>query len=178
MSSIKNNLHLNDKNEIVSDKKAAGIAKLMTDVRESYKDDLTKEKLCEWHSFLVFKQRRMILGDWRQVEEPMQVISGTLGNENVQFEAPPSSKVTTEMEIFLKWFNDTTPNGKREISNAVIRSAIAHLYFESIYPFEDGNGRIERAIAQKAISQTLKRPIILSLSRVIEENRKAYYNAL
>jgi len=179
MSSIKNNLHLNDKNEIVSDKKAAGIAKLMTDVRESYKDDLTKEKLCEWHSLLVFRQRRMIVGNWRQGEkEPMQVISGTLGKENVQFEAPPSSKVPTEMEIFIKWFNDTAPNGKREISNAVIRSAIAHLYFESIHPFEDGNGRIGRAIAQKALSQTLKRPIILSLSRVIEENRKAYYTAL
>lgn len=178
MSSIKNNLDLNDKIEHVSDKKAAGIAKLMTDVREFYKENLTKEKLFEWHSCLVFRHKRMIVGDWRQGDEPMQIISGTLGKEIVHFEAPPSSKVPKEMDIFIKWFNDTAPNGKDEISNAVVRAAIAHLYFESIHPFEDGNGRIGRAIAQKALSQTLKRPIILSLSRAIEEDRKAYYSAL
>ena len=178
MSSIKNNLDLNDKLEHVSDKKAAGIAKLMTDVRYSYKENLTKEKLFEWHSYLVFRQRRIIIGDWRQGDEPMQVISGNVGKENIHFEAPPSSKVPAEMVKFITWFNDTAPNGKREISNAIIRAAIAHLYFESIHPFEDGNGRIGRAIAQKALSQTLKRPIILSLSKVIEEDRKAYYSAL
>lgn len=178
MSSIKNNLDLNDKIEHVSDKKAAGIAKLMTDVREFYKENLTKEKLFEWHSYLVFRHKRMIVGDWRQGDEPMQIISGTLGKEIVHFEAPPSSKVPKEMDIFIKWFNDTAPNGKDEISNAVVRAAIAHLYFENIHPFEDGNGRIGRAIAQKALSQTLKRPIILSLSRAIEEDRKAYYSAL
>lgn len=178
MSSIRNNLHLTNKQELVSDKKAVGIAKLMTDVRETYKDDLTKEKLWDWHSLLAFKHPRMIVGNWREGDEPMQVISGTIGKEEIHFEAPPSSKVPMEMETFLTWFNDTAPNGKKEITNAVVRSAIAHLYFESIHPFEDGNGRIGRAIAQKALSQTLKRPIILSLSRVIEEDKKAYYGAL
>lgn len=178
MSSIRNNLHLEDKEEAVADKKAEGIAKLMTDVRESYRKDLTEQKLWEWHSLLTFRQRRLIIGNWRQGEEPMQVISGSIGKEKVHFEAPPSSKVPAEMEQFINWFNDTAPNGKREIQNAVIRSAIAHLYFESIHPFEDGNGRIGRAIAQKALSQTLKRPIILSLSEVIESDRKTYYDAL
>lgn len=178
VSSIRNNLHLNDKQEPVSDKKASGIAKLMTDVRNSYNEALTKEKLWEWHSLLTFKQRRIIIGGWREGEEPMQVISGSMGKEEIHFEAPPSTAVRKEMESFLEWFNNTAPGGKLEINNAVIRSAIAHLYFESIHPFEDGNGRIGRAIAQKALSQTLKRPIILSLSRVIEEDKKAYYDAL
>ncbi len=178
MSSIKNNLQLSDKQELVIDKKAAGIAKLMTDVRESYKDDLTKDKLWEWHSLLTFRQRRMVIGNWRQGEEPMQVISGSIGKERVHFEAPPSSNVPVEMNLFIKWFNDTAPNGEREIANAVVRSAIAHLYFESIHPFEDGNGRIGRAISQKALSQSLKRPIILSLSSIFEEERKEYYHAL
>lgn len=178
MSSIKNNLQLNDKQELVRDKKAAGIAKLMTDVRESYKDDLTKDKLWEWHTLLTFRQRRIVIGNWRQGEEPMQVVSGSLGKEEVHFEAPPSSQIPAEMDLFIEWFNDTAPNGKEEIRNAIVRSAIAHLYFESIHPFEDGNGRIGRAISQKALSQTLKRPLILSLSSVFEEERKQYYYAL
>ncbi|WP_316784301.1 DUF4172 domain-containing protein [Pedobacter frigiditerrae] len=178
MSSIKNNLQLNDKQEFVSDKKAVGIAKLMTDVRESYQDDLTKDKLYEWHSLLTFRQRRIVIGNWRQGEEPMQVVSGSVGKEEVHFEAPPSSQIPAEMDLFIEWFNDTAPNGKKEIRNAIVRSAIAHLYFESIHPFEDGNGRIGRAISQKALSQTLKRPLILSLSSVFEQERKEYYYAL
>ena len=178
MSSIRNNLHLNDVVEAVKDKKASGIAKLMTDVRVSYKELLTKEKLWEWHSLLTFKQRRIIIGGWREGEEPMQVISGSAGKEEVHFEAPPSKQVAEEMEIFVTWFNETAPGGKTEIKNAVVRSGIAHLYFESIHPFEDGNGRIGRAIAQKALAQSLKRSIILSLSRAIEEERNTYYEAL
>lgn len=178
ISSIRNNLELNKPEQLVKDKKASGIAKLMTDVRETYSDELTKEKLWEWHSLLSFRQRRIIVGGWREGEEPMQVISGHTGKEEIHFEAPPSKDVPKEMDLFLEWFNQTAPNGNLEIKSAVIRSAIAHLYFETIHPFEDGNGRIGRAIAQKALSQTLKRPIILSLSRVIEEDKQAYYNAL
>jgi Fic family protein len=82
------------------------------------------------------------------------------------------------MAVFIKWFNDTAPGGKKEIKKATVRSAIAHLYFETIHPFEDGNGRIGRAIAEKAISQTLGRPVLLSLSRTIEADKKSYYSAL
>jgi Fic family protein len=78
----------------------------------------------------------------------------------------------------ITWFNETAPGGKKEIKKAPVRSAIAHLYFETIHPFEDGNGRIGRAIAEKALSQGIGRPVLLSLSKTIEEKKSAYYNAL
>ena len=82
------------------------------------------------------------------------------------------------MKKFIKWFNDTGPGGTHEIKKAPVRSAIAHLYFESIHPFEDGNGRIGRAIAEKALSQGIGRPVFMSLSKTIEANKNEYYNAL
>src|SRR5690606_34607532 len=138
----------------------------------------TKEKLFEWHKMLMAGSKKIAVGKWRMHKEPMQVVSGALGKEKVHFEAPPSTKVPGEMMRFIQWFNDTTPGGKMEIKMAVIRSAVAHLYFETIHPFEDGNGRIGRAIAEKALSQTMGRPVLLSLSARIESDRKAYYNAL
>lgn len=101
-----------------------------------------------------------------------------MGKEKVHFEAPPSSSVDGEMKTFFQWFNDTAPGSKDEIKKAPVRSAIAHLYFETIHPFEDGNGRIGRAVAEKALSQTIGRPVLLSLSRAIEAKNKLYYNAL
>lgn len=118
------------------------------------------------------------VGAWRTHEEPMQVISGAMGKEKVHFEAPPSSQVVNEMKNFITWFNETAPNGSREIKYAPVRSAIAHLYFETIHPFEDGNGRIGRAIAEKALSQTAGYPVLLSISATIENNKNNYYNAL
>jgi Fic family protein len=82
------------------------------------------------------------------------------------------------MKAFITWFNETKPQGRIEIKDPIIRSAIAHLYFETVHPFEDGNGRIGRAIAEKAIAQTLGRPVMLSLSKIIERDRSAYYKAL
>lgn len=108
----------------------------------------------------------------------MQVVSGPGGREKIHFEAPPSAQVTNEMTRFIQWFNDTAPGGIKEIRKAPLRSAIAHVYFESIHPFEDGNGRIGRAIAEKALSQTTGRPVLLSLSQTIEAERKHYYAAL
>jgi Fic family protein len=120
----------------------------------------------------------LLIGAWRTHQEPMQIISGPYGKQKIHFEAPPSGNVTSEMKKFIQWFNDTAPGGKKEIKKAPVRSAIAHLYFESIHPFEDGNGRIGRAIAEKALSQTVGRPILLSLSQTIEADKKAYYAAL
>ena len=119
------------------------------------------------------------VGQWRTHEEPMQVISGAArGNQKVHYEAPPSKRVPQEMEQFITWFNETGPGGVREIKKAPVRSAIAHLYFETIHPFEDGNGRIGRAIAEKALAQGTGRPVLMSLSHTIEANKKAYYDAL
>ncbi len=178
MSSIRNNLGLNAKPEIIKDKKAQGIGKLMVEVRNTYAEPLTKEKLFEWHIMLMADSKNVTIGKWRTHKEPMQVVSGASGREKVHFEAPPSVQVPKEMDRFIKWFNDTAPGGKKEITKAPVRAAIAHLYFETIHPFEDGNGRIGRAIAEKALSQTIRGPILFSLSRTIEANRKLYYNAL
>jgi Fic family protein len=178
VSSIRNQLGLNVKPDPVKDKRAQGVSELVVDVRNTYKEELTNEKLFEWHKVLLKHSKGINLGTWRKDEAPMQVVSGSIGNEKVHFEAPPSSGVPYEMDRFMLWFNETAPGGKREIGKASVRAAIAHLYFESIHPFEDGNGRIGRAIAEKALSQTIGRPVLLSLSATIESNKSAYYNAL
>ncbi|MDH5546250.1 MAG: Fic family protein [Gammaproteobacteria bacterium] len=179
MSSIRNQLGLNKPTEHVRDKRASGIAELMLDVRNTYAAPLTKEKLFQWHTML-FEQTptQIAIGDWRSHEEPMQVISGPVGKTTIHFEAPASSRVPDEMESFINWFNRSAPGGENHIKFPVIRSAIAHLYFESIHPFEDGNGRIGRAIAEKTLSQGLGYPVLLSLSSTIEKNKKQYYSAL
>ena len=178
LSSIKNNLGLNQPREKVNDRRAQGIGQLMVTVRETFESPLTVEILFEWHKMLLLGSSGIKIGGWREHEEPMQVISGTVGKEKIHFEAPPSSEVSDQMKRFIKWFNNTAPGKKDEIISAPIRSAIAHLYFETIHPFEDGNGRIGRAIAEKALSQSIGRPVVLSLSQTIEKNKKQYYLAL
>ncbi|MCW3105747.1 MAG: cell filamentation protein Fic [Segetibacter sp.] len=178
LSSIRKNLGLDYKAGPGKDKSAAGLGELMIDVRKTFKEPLTEEKLFAWHKMLLGENKRIAAGQWRRHKEPMQVISGTIGKEKVHYEAPPSSQVSKEMKRFITWFNETVPGGTNEIKNAPVRSAIAHLYFESIHPFEDGNGRIGRAIAEKALSQTIGRPVVLSLSRTIEAKKDAYYDSL
>ncbi|HZJ35776.1 MAG TPA: Fic family protein [Gillisia sp.] len=178
ISSIKKNLGLLPPVERINDKRAEGIAALMTDAQRSYKEPLSNEKILTWHQMLMKGNLYMQAGKWRTHEEPMQVISGAMGREIVHYEAPPSSSVPKEMEGFISWFNSTGKNGENEIKKPVIRAAIAHLYFETIHPFEDGNGRIGRAIAEKALSQTVQWPILLSLSQAIEKKKNDYYAAL
>jgi len=178
VSSIRNKLGLDQTPEETKDKMAQGAGELMTDARKTYADALTAEKLFQWHTMLLKEQKQVNVGVWRSHEEPMQVISGALGKEKVHFEAPPSSRIPDEMNKFIQWFNQTAPGGGNEIKKAPVRSAVAHLYFETLHPFEDGNGRIGRVLAEKALSQTLGRPVLLSLSRTIEADKKAYYNAL
>lgn len=177
MSSIRKNLGMGGETP-TGDKRAEGAAALMIDVRNSFETPISEEKLFEWHRMIMAGSRRIAVGQWRAHAEPMQVISGPVGKEQVHFEAPPSSTVPGEMKRFIEWFNETGPGGKKEIKKAAVRSAVAHLYFESIHPFEDGNGRIGRALSEKALSQGLGRPALLSLSRAIEDNRTQYYEAL
>ncbi len=178
VSSIRNNLGLNETPEKVKDKMAQGAGELMVVVRKTFEQQLTKEDLFLWHSILLGENKRVKTGAWRTHKEPMQVISGAIGKEKIHFEAPASKNLPKEISRFIKWFNETAPGGEMEIKKAPIRSAIAHLYFESIHPFEDGNGRIGRAIAEKALSQTMGRPVLLSLSQTIEAKKKSYYQAL
>ena len=179
MSSIKKNLGIHEEQpRLVKDQRAKGIAKLMVAVRQSWKDLLTDSYLFSWHEMLMEGNRYIQAGKWRSGMEPMQVVSGAMGKEVIHFEAPPSSQVPSEMDRFITWFNETAPGGATQILNPILRSALVHLYFESIHPFEDGNGRIGRALAEKALHQGLDQPILISLSEVIEADRNRYYEQL
>jgi transposase len=107
----------------------------------------------------------------------MQVISDLSAKRKVHFEAPPSDRMTQEMTAFVGWFNETAPGGKRPLP-ALTRAGVAHLYFVSIHPFEDGNGRIGRALAEKSLAQNLGQPTLIALAYTIQRKRKAYYDAL
>ena len=178
LSSIRNNLGLNRVPEKIKDKRAEGVAKLMVDVRESFALPLTENMLFRWHQTMMEPYLNINTGQWRTGTEPMQIISGAIGREVVHFEAPPADQVPQQMKSFIQWFNHTGPGQERAIFHGPVRSGIAHVYFESIHPFEDGNGRIGRALSEKALSQGLSRPILLSLSQAIEAKRKDYYQAL
>jgi Fic family protein len=178
LSSIRKNLGLHASVGHIRDRSAAGLGELMIDARRSFKEPLSKQRLFTWHKMLFGENKKIEAGHWRTHEDPMQIISGPVDKEKVHFEAPSSAQVPQEMETFIQWFNETGPGGPKEIKKAPVRAAIAHLYFETIHPFEDGNGRIGRAIAEKALSQTIGRPVILSLSRTIEANRNDYYTSL
>jgi Fic family protein len=179
MSSLKKNLGIHEEQpRLVKDHRAKGIAKLMVAVRQSWQEPLSDTLLFSWHEMLMEGNRYIQAGKWRSGTEPMQVVSGTIGKEIVHFEAPPSDQVSMEMDRFIIWFNATVPGGAKQILNPILRSALVHLYFESIHPFEDGNGRIGRALAEKALHQGVEQPILISLSQVIESDRNQYYEQL
>lgn len=155
-----------------------GVAEMTVDVYETWDGTLSNQTLFKWHSMLMRERRDIVdVGGYRTSSNPMQVVSGHVGKRKVHFEAPPSARMSTEMSRFVTWFNLTSPQGKQPLS-ALVRSGIAHLYFVSIHPFEDGNGRIGRAISEKALSQNLGRPTLIALARTIEARRKNYYVAL
>ncbi|GAB4404097.1 MAG: Fic family protein [Bacteroidia bacterium] len=161
-----------------ADQPADGIARLMVDVQHSYASPLNESQLFRWHEMLMQGNTRIRPGRWRDHDGPMQVVSGSIGREQIHFEAPPAAAVPGEMRAFIAWYNATAPGGSQPIVYPAVRAALVHLYFESIHPFEDGNGRIGRALAQRALSQDTGRPPLLSLSRTIEADRPAYYRAL
>src|SRR5207244_3302871 len=139
---------------------------------------LSGERLFRWHRMVMSGRRDLKdVGRYRTGAEPMQVVSRAMYEPKVHFEAPPSSRVPSEMTRFITWFNRTGPGGAEPLS-ALIRAGIAHLYFESIHPFEDGNGRIGRAIAEKALAQGLGQPTLTALAATILTRRKSYYEAL
>lgn len=177
MSSIRNNLGLGNEPE-AKDARAVGVAELMVSVRQQYAAPLTQDEIFDWHRKLMKGNRRVNAGKWREHDEPMQVVSSRLDRPTVYFEAPPSKIVPNQMKEFIDWFNRTAPNGTHPIKQAPVRSALAHLYFESVHPFEDGNGRIGRAISEKALSQGIGRPALLTLSKAIEAQKSQYYDAL
>ena len=151
-----------------------GVAEMMVDVYKNYAAPLTHQQLFDWHAMLMNGRRHIdVIGAYRTHSEPMQIVSGKLHDPTVHYEAPPSQRVPDEMKQFVDWFN-RSENRLPEL----LRAGIAHLYFESIHPFEDGNGRIGRAIAEKALSQHLGRPTLIAIASTIQKSRGDYYAAL
>ncbi|MBO9618408.1 MAG: Fic family protein [Niabella sp.] len=176
MSSLKKRLGIADGVTHIKDKKSQGIAHLMVEVRKSYKEELTESLLKNWHHTLMKNNAYINAGRYRKGKETMQIVSGSIGREIIHFQAPPSNSVAREMKNFICWYNEFHVS-RTDLKGILIKTATAHLYFESIHPFEDGNGRIGRAIAEKCLSQSLGRPVLMSLSSTIEKDRKQYYNA-
>jgi len=150
-----------------------GIADMMFDIYQNYKKPLTNEMLFYWHERLTLGRRDLQdIGCYRTHQDAMQIISGPINKPNVHFEAPPSAQVSVEMQQFIKWFNESA-----ELP-ILTRAAVAHLYFITIHPFEDGNGRIARALVEKSLSESLGYNSLVSLSLVINKNKKQYYQKL
>ncbi|MBF0367787.1 MAG: Fic family protein [Oligoflexia bacterium] len=180
-SSILNQLGFTLSSTSIKDPRSIGIAQLMISVRESFNSDIDEQQLFSWHKMIMITSSRITdleVGKWRTGQAPMQIVSGPIGNEKIHFEAPPSKSIPLEMKRFIKWFNETHPTRGTVKMQGPVRAAIAHLYFETIHPFSDGNGRIGRALSEKALSQDLQRPALLSLSVAINKNRKQYYQSL
>jgi Fic family protein len=157
---------------------ARGISKMMVDLYRTFAAPRADETLFDWHGMLLSGDTSIrVVGGYRRHPEPMQVVSGPIQKPAVHFEAPPSSRMPDEMKRFIEWFNDTAPEGKTP-SPPLARAALAHLHFVCIHPFEDGNGRIGRAVAEKALAQNLGQPSLIALSYTIERKRKDYYAAL
>jgi Fic family protein len=155
-----------------------GISQLMVDLYRGVDEALTEDQLFAWHRMVVSGRTDLRdVGRYRTSGEPMQVVSGANYAPRVHFEAPPSPCVRREMGKFLEWFNGTAP-GTTSALPALTRGGIAHLYFESIHPFEDGNGRIGRAVAEKALVQGFGQPVIVALARSILAHHADYYRAL
>lgn len=161
-----------------ADRNVEGTVEMMVDATQGYGQRLTEERLYGWHAALFPTGRsgmsRIRVGEWRDDSAgPMQVVSGPMGRERVHYQAPAAERISREMSAFLAWFND-----KGE-TDAVLKAGIAHLWFVTIHPFDDGNGRIARAIAEMALARsegTAQR--FYSMSAQIRAERKAYYDIL
>ncbi|MEO5337324.1 MAG: Fic family protein [Magnetospirillum sp. WYHS-4] len=177
-SSVARRLGLPDAGLAPPDRKVDGVVEMMLDAMHNHANPLTAERLFAWHAALFptgcSGLRKIIVGDWRNDRDgPMQVVSGPLGRQKVHYEAPPAKRLKTEMKRFLAWFNEPPP------MDGLLRSGIAHLWFVTIHPFEDGNGRIARAIADLALAQmegTGQR--FYSVSARIQSMRNRYYEVL
>ena len=155
-----------------------GIAEVMVDVHRGFSKPLSDEMLFQWHGMVVRGRRDLRdVGRYRTDEEPMQVVSGAIHAPRVHFEALPSKAAPREMKRFVKWFNRTDPSGAEPLPTLPGRG-LRIFHFVSIHPFEDGNGRIGRAIAEKALAQGRHQPTLIALAATILARRKQYYAAL
>ncbi len=177
-SSIARRLGLDIAGLIPASRDVEGIVEMMLDATQQFSEPLTKDRLFDWHASLFPTGRsgmhKITVAGWRTMGAgPMQVISGPVGKERVHFEAPGANRVEKEMRAFLKWF------GNSNNIDPVIKAGIAHLWFITIHPFEDGNGRVARAIGDMALARAdATQDRFYSLSSQIEAERKQYYDQL
>ncbi len=177
-SSIARRLGLDIGGLAAADRHVEGVVEMMLDATQHYSDPLTEERLFSWHSALFHTGRsgmkKIVVGGWRDDKAgPMQVVSGPIGREKVHFQAPVARRIPREMRAFLKWFNGT------QSCDPVLTAGLAHLWFVTIHPFEDGNGRMARAIADMALARSENSSQrFYSMSAQIRLERNAYYSML
>jgi Fic family protein len=177
-SSIARRLGMEIAGSVESDRNVDGVVEMMLDATQNCFKPLTADRLFDWHAALFPTGRsgmyKITVADWRTDSTgPMQVVSGAMGKEKVHFQAPDSSLVEKEMNLFVDWFNN---NVKMEL---VLKAAIAHLWFVTIHPFEDGNGRITRALTDMLLARSDKsNQRFYSMSAQIRIERKEYYEIL
>jgi Fic family protein len=174
-SSIARRLGIEIAGALPAERDVEGIVEMMLDATQRYDTPLTDERLFDWHAALFPTGRsgmyKIKTADWR--DDVMQVTSGAMGKETVHFEAPPASKVPSEMNVFLDWIEKYTD------LDAVLKAVLAHLWFVTIHPFDDGNGRIARAITDMLLARADKSPQrFYSMSAQIQAERNKYYDIL
>lgn len=177
-SSIARRLGMDIGGLIPADRNVEGIVELMLDATQKYDEPLSAQRLFNWHAALFPTGRsgmmRIAIGAWRDdVTGPMQVVSGAIGRERVHYQAPPAKELDKEMRSFLKWFD-------RDLAlDPVLKAGLSHLWFVTIHPFDDGNGRIARAITDMALARSEKSAQrFYSMSAQIRLERNAYYDTL
>ncbi|MCA6438431.1 MAG: Fic family protein [Chitinophagaceae bacterium] len=177
-SSIARRLGMEISGLIPSDRNIEGVVEMMLDATQQFDHPLTEERLCSWQAALFptgrSGLRKITVGAWRTGDKgPMQVVSGPVGKEKIHFEAPGAQKLPNEMAVFIDWINN------ENVLDPVLKSAIAHLWFVTIHPFEDGNGRITRAITDVLLARADKTPQrFYSMSAQIRIERNQYYQML
>ena len=177
-STIARRLGMNIAGLIPSDRDVEGVVEMMLDATQNYKNQLTKDRLFDWHCALFptgkSGMNKIIVGNWRDDSTgPMQVVSGALGKERIHFQAPEADRLEKEMNLFLEWINSDN------LEEPVIKAGIAHLWYVTLHPFEDGNGRIARAITDILLTRSDGIPQrFYSMSAQIRTQRKEYYEVL
>jgi Fic family protein len=178
-SSVARRLGIDIAGMVTADRHVEGVVEMMLDATQHFDQSLTEERLSGWHAALFPTGRsgmhKIVVGKWRDnpTDDPMQVVSGAMGKETIHYEAPAAELLPDEMNRFLQWFNESAN------TDPVLKAAIAHLWFVTIHPFDDGNGRIARAVADLQLAradETAQR--FYSMSAQIRKERNAYYTIL
>jgi len=178
-SSIARRLGMDVAGLVPTNKQVEGVVEMLLDATQNYHEEITDKRLFEWHAELLATaghgRHQITIGNWRNNNAgPMQVVSGPMGHEKIHFEAPEAPLVDGEMQNFIKWFNTCTHD-----IDPVLKAGIAHLWFVTVHPFDDGNGRIARTIADMQMARAdSSSQRFYSMSVQIQKERKKYYDIL